>query len=61
MAHAIRSGSMADKSKTAYTHSLSFDGGAPRLALITCWPFDALTTGGSERYVVTASLDMPPG
>ena len=40
----------------AYNHSLSFRGGPPRLALITCWPFDALTTGGSERYVVTAAL-----
>lgn len=25
-----------------------------RLTLVTCWPFDAITTGGPERYVVTA-------
>jgi sortase A len=24
------------------------------LALVTCWPFDALTPGGPLRYVVTA-------
>jgi len=25
-----------------------------RLLLVTCWPFDALTAGGPQRYVVTA-------
>ena len=25
-----------------------------RLTLVTCWPFDALAAGGSERYVVIA-------
>ena len=23
------------------------------VALVTCWPFDAVTPGGPERYVVT--------
>ena len=27
---------------------------ATRLTLVTCWPFDALVAGGSERYVVIA-------
>jgi sortase A len=31
------------------------------LSLITCYPFDALTTGGSSRYVVSARIrDQPP-
>jgi sortase A len=29
--------------------------GVDELTLVTCWPFDALTPGGSERYVVSAS------
>jgi sortase A len=29
------------------------DGGR-RLTLITCWPFDAITAGGPQRYVVIA-------
>jgi sortase A len=28
------------------------------VVLVTCWPFDAVTPGGSERYVVTGRL--PP-
>jgi sortase A len=28
--------------------------GPTRLTLITCWPFDALRAGGSQRYVVIA-------
>jgi sortase A len=32
--------------------------GADRLTLITCWPFDALRAGGSERYVVEAARDV---
>ena len=28
--------------------------GRTRLTLVTCWPFDALTVGGPERYVVIA-------
>jgi len=28
--------------------------GERRLTLITCWPFDAIQPGGSERYVVIA-------
>jgi sortase A len=26
------------------------------VALVTCWPFDAVTPGGTERYVVTGRL-----
>jgi hypothetical protein len=26
---------------------------------VTCWPFDALLAGGSERYVVIASACEP--
>lgn len=29
--------------------------GPSRLTLITCWPFDALRAGGSQRYVVIAN------
>jgi sortase A len=29
------------------------------VALVTCWPFDAVTPGGSERYVVTGRLHAP--
>jgi sortase A len=29
------------------------------LLLVTCWPFDAITTGGSLRYVVTAHAGEP--
>ena len=31
--------------------------GAPRLTLVTCWPFDAVFPGGSERYVVVADAE----
>ncbi len=41
------------------THGLDFSGTRPRLALITCWPFDALTTGGPERFVVLAKSTEP--
>lgn len=30
------------------------DDSAQRLTLVTCYPFDALTAGGSQRFVVTA-------
>ena len=30
------------------------DHGGTRLTLVTCWPFDALSAGGPERYVVIA-------
>ena len=30
------------------------DGDSPRLALVTCWPFDALQGGSKLRYVVFA-------
>ena len=32
---------------------LRLDADESVVALVTCWPFDALTTGGPERYVVT--------
>jgi sortase A len=32
---------------------LRIDGDESVVALVTCWPFDALTPGGSLRYVVT--------
>ncbi|MGE0801284.1 MAG: class GN sortase [Lautropia sp.] len=34
--------------------------GADRLTLVTCWPFDALTPRGPDRYVVVASRLSPP-
>jgi sortase A len=33
---------------------LVLDDSASRLTLLTCFPFDALSAGGSQRYVVTA-------
>ncbi len=33
--------------------------GPSRLTLVTCWPFNALRAGGSERYVVSARLIGP--
>jgi sortase A len=38
----------------ATAHRLALDADSDRLLLVTCWPFDALTSGGAERYVVTA-------
>lgn len=38
---------------------LSLDAPDPVLALVTCYPFDALTAGGPLRYVVTA-IALPP-
>jgi len=32
---------------------LRLDADESVVALVTCWPFDAVTPGGSERYVVT--------
>ncbi|HEV7923064.1 MAG TPA: class GN sortase [Thermoanaerobaculia bacterium] len=37
------------------------DRGAPVLTLITCWPFDAVTGGGAQRYVVVARRANHPG
>ncbi len=36
------------------THGLRLGGEAPRLTLVTCWPFDAVVPGGPLRYVVYA-------
>lgn len=35
---------------------LRLDADESVVALVTCWPFDAVTVGGSWRYVVTARL-----
>lgn len=35
-------------------HALVIEPGINRLSLVTCYPFDAITTGGPLRYVVTA-------
>ena len=40
----------------ARTMRLLIDSDEPRLALVTCYPFDALTPGGPLRYVVEARL-----
>ena len=36
--------------------SILLDTDTPTISLITCYPFDALETGGPLRYVVTAEL-----
>jgi sortase A len=48
-------------------HRLHIDADQDRLLLVTCWPFDAVRSGGPERYVVTllgcaedADCDDPP-
>jgi sortase family protein len=33
--------------------------GPTRLTLVTCYPFDVLTAGGSQRYVLLAFLSGP--
>jgi sortase A len=38
---------------------LRLDADEPLVALVTCYPFDAVTAGGSLRYVVTAHLVRP--
>jgi sortase A len=38
----------------AADHRVALDDGSDRLVLVTCWPFDAISSGGSGRYVVTA-------
>jgi sortase A len=35
---------------------ISLDSDSPRLTLVTCYPFDAVTSGGPLRYVVSADL-----
>jgi len=34
--------------------SVTDQSGVDRLTLVTCWPFDAMAPGGSQRYVVFA-------
>ncbi len=41
------------------TWALSYGDGAA-LALVTCWPFDAVVSGGPMRYVVWAELVQVP-
>ena len=36
------------------THQIVLDHGAERLSLVTCYPFDSLSSGGPLRFVVTA-------
>jgi sortase A len=38
---------------------ITLDSEAPRLTLVTCYPFDAIRSGGPLRYVVTADW-IPP-
>lgn len=38
------------------TDSLRLDAGTSLVALVTCYPFDALVPGGTLRYVVTGEL-----
>jgi sortase A len=54
IAYRVSDARVVDKSAVEV---LSQDG-ADRLTLITCWPFDALRAGGSERYVVEAARDV---
>jgi sortase A len=35
---------------------IALDGDAPRLTLVTCFPFDAIRPGGPLRFIVTAHL-----
>ena len=39
------------------TDSIVTEQGQPRLVLVTCYPFDAIRTGGPLRYVVTANME----
>ena len=38
------------------TTRIALDGDEPRLTLVTCYPFNAITPGGPLRFVVTAHL-----
>lgn len=40
---------------------IALDADAPRLTLVTCYPFDAVDPGGPLRYVVTADPRDPAG
>ena len=40
------------------TESLRLDANASVVALVTCYPFDALVPGGTLRYVVTGELAL---
>jgi hypothetical protein len=35
---------------------LRLDADESYVALVTCWPFDAVSVGGNWRYVVTGRL-----
>jgi sortase A len=40
------------------TTRIALDGDAPRLTLVTCYPFDAIRPGGPLRFVVTAVCSL---
>lgn len=46
----VRTGEVADSRQ----QRLPLDADAERLLLVTCWPFDALTSGGPLRFVIVA-------
>ncbi|MEQ1795904.1 MAG: class GN sortase [Nitrospira sp.] len=37
--------------------SIGIEQGQPQLVLVTCYPFEAIQTGGPLRYVVTAKIE----
>lgn len=39
---------------------LALDNATDQLILVTCWPFDAISSGGPLRYVVTAIPEIEP-
>jgi len=41
------------------TGSIRLTQSRSQLVLVTCYPFDAVTTGGPLRYVVTATMEEP--
>lgn len=44
----------------AHEHGLDFAAEGTRVALVTCWPFDAVVPGGAQRYVVIARSQERP-
>ena len=51
----VREQAVLDKNDV---EALMLNGGS-QLILITCWPFDAVIPGGSQRFVVWADLEGP--
>ncbi|MDX2436376.1 MAG: class GN sortase [Acidobacteriota bacterium] len=54
--YSVTASAVVDESQT----EVLADSSEPTLVLITCWPFDAVTTGGPLRYVVWAE-GVDPG